>query len=108
MTAVAVKPLFHGAPVTVVGPSSAYTTTTTNNIAPPLIHLYLRPSVHGPGRNLDPILSRRYTGMMYAKYRPTVQIPVMAKYAHGTPVLVPKYAGIVMMNANADTASTAY
>src|SRR5881275_1791664 len=33
---------------------------------------------------------------------------VIAKYAHGTPFLLPKYAGIVMINAAMDTASTAY
>src|SRR5437764_4945650 len=32
---------------------------------------------------------------------------VIAKYAHGTPFLLPKYAGIVMINAEMDTASTA-
>ena len=34
-----------------------------------------------------------------------MQIPVIAKYAHGTPVFVPKYAGIVMMNAATETAN---
>ena len=37
-----------------------------------------------------------------------MQIAVIAKYAHGTPVLVPKYAGIVMISDAIDTASTAY
>src|SRR5262249_17650338 len=42
------------------------------------------------------------------RYRPTVQIEVIAKYAHATPVLVPKYAGIVMSSEKTETASTAY
>src|SRR5439155_24262048 len=46
--------------------------------------------------------------MMYARYRPTVQIAVIAKYAHGKPTLLPKYAGIVMISAATDEASTAY
>src|SRR5918912_1380892 len=41
-------------------------------------------------------------------YRPTVQIPVIAKYANGTPRLLPQSAGIVMMNDATDTAMTAY
>src|SRR5437867_184018 len=41
-------------------------------------------------------------------YRPTVQIPVIATYAHGTPRLLPQRAGIVMMNDAIDTAITAY
>src|SRR5207247_286117 len=45
--------------------------------------------------------------MMYARYRPTVQIAVIAKYAHGTPALVPQNAGIVMIPAASETAITA-
>src|SRR5438874_6425904 len=45
--------------------------------------------------------------MMYARYRPTVQIAVIAKYAHGTPALVPQSAGIVMISAATETAITA-
>src|SRR5436309_15868208 len=72
-----------------------------------LIHLYRWPSVHGPGLKASPMRSRRYTGMMYARYRPTVQIAVIAKYAHGTPVLVPHSAGMVMISAAIETAITA-
>src|SRR2546426_7345908 len=46
--------------------------------------------------------------MMYARYRPTVQIEVMAKYANGTPSALPQIAGIVMIRDAVDTAITAY
>ena len=36
-----------------------------------------------------------------------MQIEVIAKYAHGTPVFVPKYAGMVMISDAIDTAMTA-
>src|SRR5437667_8081373 len=45
--------------------------------------------------------------MMYARYSPTVQIAVIAKYAQGKPTLLPKYAGIVMISAATEPASTA-
>src|SRR5438309_10240935 len=44
---------------------------------------------------------------MYAMYRPTVQMPVTAPYAHATPTLFPQYAGIRMIVAAIDTAITA-
>src|SRR5919201_3741102 len=45
--------------------------------------------------------------MMYARYSPTVQMEVIAKYAHGTP-FVPQYAGMVMISDATETARTAY
>src|SRR3954468_6437093 len=41
-------------------------------------------------------------------YRPTVQIPVIAPWAHATPALLPQYAGMTMMSAATETAITAY
>src|SRR5215475_7390196 len=40
-------------------------------------------------------------------YSPTVQIDVIAKYAHGMPTLFPQYAGIVIRSAAIETATTA-
>ncbi len=39
------------------------TTISTSTIATTHIHLYLLPSVHGPGSNASPIRQRRKIGM---------------------------------------------
>ena len=40
------------------------TFSATQMIATRLIHLYLRPRVHGPGWNLSPMRQRRNTGIV--------------------------------------------
>jgi len=40
------------------------THSTTQTIAIRFTHLYLLPSVHGPGSNASPIRQRKYTGIV--------------------------------------------
>ena len=56
--------LLHGTAAGVNGRQKMITHSATQTIAIRLIHLYLRPSVHGPGSNLSPIRQRRNTGIV--------------------------------------------
>src|SRR5437879_2584425 len=82
------------------------THSPTHRNAAGFTHLYLAPSVHGPGSNLSRMRQRRNTGIVYAMYRPITEIEVTARNATGVPRWLGKYAGNVISAANRTTNST--
>src|SRR4051794_32315298 len=98
----------HGTAAGLNGRQKMTTQIATQMIAAGLIHLYLRPSVHGPGSNASPIRQRRNTGSTYAMYRPITQIDTTAKNAYGAPLASPASAGAVMIRAHTHEKTTAY
>src|SRR3954468_18312319 len=83
------------------------TTMITSTTAIGAIHLYLLPSVQGPGTNESPIRQRRKIGITYAMYSPITPIDTTAVKATVTPSLLPFSAGSVIRNATNATAMTA-
>src|SRR5690242_5667860 len=82
--------------------------TATSPTASRHIHLYLAPSVHGPGCQASPAFQRYQIGMAKARYSPMTPIETTARKAVGAPVGLLYRAGRVSTRPATPLARTAF